>query len=155
MGEEFEWTLHYAKFLFQVPIVWHWVVVFLLYAIYRIIEHKFPNVAIYFMMVIPAGFYIFIVLFGKSTDEVRASNWLFEKVPSADFYDMWTIFNFRLVDWQAVMSQLPTMIALAVLTILMVPIRIPTLSFTTGEAAGKTKDSISFHYLIFIKYIRE
>jgi sulfate permease, SulP family len=44
------------------------------------------------------------------------------------------------VDWSAVRAQLGTMASLGLFLLLLVPIRIPTLSLTTGEEADFNKE---------------
>lgn len=45
----------------------------------------------------------------------------------------------RQVDWQAVQGQTGTMISLALFLLLLVPVRVPTLALTTGEAVDFDK----------------
>jgi MFS superfamily sulfate permease-like transporter len=50
-----------------------------------------------------------------------------------------TIVHYQ-VDWSAVRAQLGTMASLGLFLLLLVPIRIPTLSLTTGEEADFNKE---------------
>lgn len=46
---------------------------------------------------------------------------------------MWDHFSFVNVQWGIILLQLPTILSLAAFTLLLVPIRIPTLSMITGK----------------------
>jgi MFS superfamily sulfate permease-like transporter len=46
---------------------------------------------------------------------------------------MWAEFSFENIHWGVIFLQLPTILSLTAFTLLLVPIRIPTLSMITGD----------------------
>ena len=65
--------------------------------------------------------------------QVRGLGWLFPLVPSSHWYDTWAPFRMGEVDWLALLQQWPTIASLALFTLILVPIRIPSLALITGE----------------------
>lgn len=108
------------------------------------------------MFIIPVFFYVVLWFFNISFEEVicpsycvhtvqaRDSNWLFPLAPSTHGWDMWNEFLNSEIHWGVVLLQLPTILSLTAFTLLLVPIRIPTLSMITGL----------FHHLIIIYIVR-
>ena len=86
-----------------------------------------------FMFMIPVLFYVVVGVSGISFTEAREHEWLFPLAPAAKWYELYLYFDLSQVQWSAVFAQLPTMISLAVFTLLLVPIRIPTLAMVTGD----------------------
>ena len=86
-----------------------------------------------FMFMIPVMFYVVVALTGSSFATARDHEWLFPLAPAAKWYELYLYFDLSSVDWAAVFAQLPTMISLAIFTLLLVPIRIPTLAMVTGD----------------------
>ena len=52
---------------------------------------------------------------------------------AADWRNTWDDFDFARVEWRAVGSQWATISSLAFFTLILVPIRIPSLSIITGD----------------------
>jgi SulP family sulfate permease len=86
-----------------------------------------------FMMAIPAVFYGLLWAVGMDIEEARSAGWLFPIPPPGNFYDMWTLFDFGAVDWQAIGDQVPTMLSLSLFLLVLIPIRIPSLSMSAKE----------------------
>ena len=64
---------------------------------------------------------------------MRALGWLFPPVPATQWFDTWTPFRLSAVSWPALLDQWATILSLALFTLLLVPIRIPSLALVTGE----------------------
>ncbi|TGZ76281.1 hypothetical protein EX30DRAFT_324874 [Ascodesmis nigricans] len=96
---------------------------------------KSPMFMPLYFMAIPAVFYVIVVGFaGVDMSTLRAGNWVFE-APQAGvpFWHFYTLYDFRAVDWGALLQTVPAMFALTFFGILHVPINVPALSVSTGE----------------------
>ena len=85
------------------------------------------------MFFLPLVFYIVLAVSGTSFDEARGNDWLFPETASANWWDTWQLFDFNLVVWEAVALQWSTIFSLAFFTLILVPIRIPSLSMITDD----------------------
>jgi SulP family sulfate permease len=62
-----------------------------------------------YYLIIPLGFYLVAFLFGNSVESLRDDGWLFNLQSShsgkqVSFWEFWTYYNFRLVDWKALLG---------------------------------------------------
>lgn len=96
---------------------------------------KYPLVdAAYFLSII-AIFYFFVAAIPNlKLPNLRGKGWVFE-APDASipFYHFYSLYDFKAVDWEAVLATVPAMLSLTFFGILHVPINIPALGLTTGE----------------------
>lgn len=114
---------------------WQLLVVFLFEILLRIVEYlKFNELVVpCLMFMLPIAFYIILPFTGSTTNEVREAGWLFPETASVQWWETWSLFKFGLVEWPVVLEQWMTMASLAVFTLILVPIRIPSLSIITGD----------------------
>lgn len=77
-----------------------------------------------FYTIVPVTFYAIVFATGVSLDQLRIDGWLFTlpDASEAPFYTFWTYYDFKVVDWSALASTIPTQLALAFFGILHVPI---------------------------------
>ena len=101
----------------------------------RLVEYfKFNELVVPCMMfLLPIAFYIVLVISGTTFRQARGSDWLFPETASANWWDTWNLFDFSMVEWNAVAAQWTTMSSLAFFTLILVPIRIPSLSIITED----------------------
>lgn len=109
------------------------VLAILLFTVKRWVKHALTD-ATYFLSII-AIFYFFIFAIPELTiDDLRTKGWIFEAPDAGEpFYHFYTLYKFRLIDWAAIGSTVPAMLALTFFGILHVPINIPALGYSTGE----------------------
>lgn len=99
----------------------------------RWVKHPLTD-ATYFVSII-AFFYLFVLVIPQlSLQDLRSKGWVFES-PKAGvpFYHFYSLYDFHDVDWVALGSTVPAMLALTFFGVLHVPINIPALGLTTGE----------------------
>ena len=88
-----------------------------------------------FFVLIIVFFYVFVAAIPELNLKVlRSSGWIFA-APTAQvpWYHFWTLYDFSSVDWAALLSAVPAMLALTFFGILHVPINVPALGLTMGE----------------------
>ena len=105
----------------------------LLFVIKRWVKHALTD-ATHFLAII-AIFYWFVFAIPELTiQDLRERGWIFE-APEAGvpFYHFYTLYKFPLIDWGAIVSTVPAMLALTFFGILHVPINIPALGLSLGE----------------------
>jgi SulP family sulfate permease len=109
------------------------VLAILLFIVKRWVKHALTD-ATYFLSII-AIFYFFIFAIPELTiEDLRLKGWIFEAPTAGEpFYHFYTLYKFRLIDWAAILSTVPAMLALTFFGILHVPINIPALGYSTGE----------------------
>lgn len=79
-------------------------------------------------------FYFFTFALGFPLQTLRDRGWIFDAPPEAKpWYDFYTLYDFRAVNWEALMETIPAMFALTFFGVLHVPINVPALSISTGE----------------------
>ena len=117
----------------------------------RWINHQYLE-PIYFISITAIFHFLVAVIPGTSLSDSRSSGWLFEPPPgNVPWYHFWQLFGklvkrsrlldhisslvlvFKLVEWKAVASTIPAMLALTFFGVLHVPINIPALAMSTGE----------------------
>ncbi|KAL2043388.1 hypothetical protein N7G274_003694 [Stereocaulon virgatum] len=109
------------------------VLAILLSIVKRWVKHALTD-ATYFLSII-AIFYFFVFAIPELTiEDLRLKGWIFEAPNAGEpFYHFYTLYKFRLIDWAALLSTVPAMLALTFFGILHVPINIPALGYSTGE----------------------
>ena len=110
-------------------------IVFVFELLLRIVEHlKFNQLVVpCLMFLLPVVFYIVLYLMDETTESARAAGWLFPQTATVQWWETWSLFDFSRVEWFVVLEQWMTMSSLAVFTLILVPIRIPSLSIITGD----------------------
>ena len=104
-------------------------------SVLRLVEFlKFNELVVPCMMfLLPIAFYVVLVISGTTFQQARGSDWLFPETASANWWDTWNLFDFSMVEWNVVATQWTTMSSLAFFTLILVPIRIPSLSIITED----------------------
>lgn len=123
--------------LFQADTVALWVIPLTLAILLFVIKIwvKYPLTdATYFLFIIATFYFFFAAIPELKMPELREKGWVFE-APEAGvpFYHFYSMYKFNLVDWKALGSTVPAMLALTFFGILHVPINIPALGVSTGE----------------------
>lgn len=110
-------------------------IVFVFEILLRLTEHFKCNELIVpgMMFFLPIAFYIVLAASGTSFNDARGNGWLFPETASANWWDTWKLFDFSLVMWETVALQWTTISSLAFFTLILVPIRIPSLSMITED----------------------
>lgn len=111
------------------------IIVFVIEILLRFVEYcdLSPLAVPVLMFCVPVSFYVVLGVSGVSLDHARELTWLFRAENAGAWYDTWSGFNLSLVHWSEVLQQWPTVISLAFFTLILVPIRIPSLSLITGD----------------------
>jgi len=123
--------------LFQADTIALWIVPLTLAVLLFVIKHwvKHPLTdATYFLSIIAIFYFFFAAIPELKMPELREKGWVFE-APEAGvpFYHFYSMYKFNLVDWKALGSTVPAMLALTFFGVLHVPINIPALGVSTGE----------------------
>ncbi|KAI5839991.1 sulfate transporter family-domain-containing protein [Morchella snyderi] len=114
-----------------------WIVPLFL-AVFLIFCQKFIKwplfVPLYFLF-IPALFFIVVAAVPQlNIVSLRENGWLFDApADNVPFWHFYTLYDFKEVDWRALLSTVPAMFALTFFGILHVPINVPALGVSTGE----------------------
>ena len=137
LEDSFEYNLATLKELFQTDRMALWMIPFGLAILLLIVKHwvKHPLTdATYFISIIVVFYFIEMVSINLTLPKLRAQGWVFE-APEAGvpFYHFYTLYDFGAVDWKALGSTVPAMLALTFFGVLHVPINIPALGLTMGE----------------------
>lgn len=99
----------------------------------RWVKHPLTDAA--FFLSIIAVFYFYVAAIEELTiPELRNKGWIFA-APDAGrpFYSFYELYNWRLIDWEAILKTVPAMLALTFFGVLHVPINIPALGLSVGE----------------------
>ncbi|KAI9674540.1 MAG: hypothetical protein M1817_001878 [Caeruleum heppii] len=132
-----EYNLETLKKLVQLDTVFLWTVPLLLAIILLFCQRwvKHPLLVPCYFLVIPAVFYFFVAAIPNlQLDQLRQMGWVFDLPASGEpFYHFYTLYDFRAVNWAALVKTIPAMFALTFFGILHVPINVPALGFSTGE----------------------
>lgn len=131
-----EYNLDTIKQLFRGDTVALWTVPLLLAITLHIVQRFVKSnllVGSYFIAV-GAVFYFFKFALGISMETMHSGGWVFDPPPSGNpWYHFYTLYDFKVVDWEALADTVPTMFALTFFGILHVPINVPALGISTGE----------------------
>eukprot|EP01038_Epipyxis_sp_PR26KG_P004185 gene4185-5956_t len=95
------------------------------------------------MLSVPLIFYLVLYVTNTSFEQARDNNWLFPLTESFKWYETWSVFKYEHIDWYAIWGQFPTIFSLAFFTIILVPVRIPSLSLITGEEVNFDNELIA------------
>ncbi|KAK6529204.1 hypothetical protein TWF281_008387 [Arthrobotrys megalospora] len=131
-----DYSLDTLKQLFSLPTFFMWVLplaisVFLL-VLLQFLKHPF-TVPIFFLTIL-AAFYLLVAAIPALTIEgLREAGWIFD-APKSDvpFWHFYTLYDFGAINWEVVLENIPTMMALTFFGILHVPINVPSLGMSLG-----------------------
>ena len=114
----------------------------------RLITSRYSHPLIFpgYFMAIPVGFYAVAWATGTSVEQLREAGWVFEAngVDSKPF-EYLTLFDFRKTDYSALVSTIPTQLALVFFGLLHVPINVPALGISVGEDNVNTDRELVAH----------
>lgn len=97
------------------------------------IKHPLTD-ATFFLSIIAVFYVVVAAVPGLSLSQLQKKGWVFEAPDiGVPFYHFYLLYDFSIVDWRALASTIPAMLALTFFGILHVPINIPALGLTTGE----------------------
>ena len=122
--------------LFQVDTILLWGIPLVL-AIVLMITQRFVKsnflVGGYFIGV-ALVFYFFKFALSFDVATLRDHGWVFDAPPAGNpWYHFYALYDFRAVNWEALVDTIPAMFALTFFGVLHVPINVPALSISTGE----------------------
>ncbi|GME32543.1 Sulfate transporter family protein [Neofusicoccum parvum] len=127
-------TLHK---LFQADTIALWVSPLALAIIYMVIKHYYDHPALMpaFIVLITGVFHIIVAGVSHfNLDKARHAGWVFDKPESGvPFYHFYSLYDFSVVDWSALLRTIPTMFALSFFGIIHVPINVPALALSAKE----------------------
>ncbi|KKA28253.1 hypothetical protein TD95_005139 [Thielaviopsis punctulata] len=128
---------------------WQWVIPFVL-AIALFWGHskiKSKYFLPLYILGIPFIFYFFVLsLDSLNVDTLRGSGWIFTGPPAGEpWWYFYTLYQFKLVHWDAVMDCFPAMLALTFFGILHVPINVPALALNIGEDNADLDRELKLH----------
>ncbi|ODQ78424.1 hypothetical protein BABINDRAFT_172222 [Babjeviella inositovora NRRL Y-12698] len=127
-------TLH--ELFATTNVILQWALPVALTAILVVLQRRFHHHA----MVLPAFFLLVFFLFHVAIIagpwdlvQARANGWVFSPPAGREpWYHFYTLYDFSLVHWRAVLHQVPTMLALTFFGVLHVPINVPALAVSIG-----------------------
>ncbi|KAL7411289.1 sulfate transporter family-domain-containing protein [Mrakia frigida] len=125
-----------------------WSTPLLLALTFRLINMRWNHelvLPIYFL-VIPVLFYIVIAIIGVDFPTLRNTGWVFDVGEvSKPWYTFYTLFDFKLTDWDAFWACFPTQLALVFFGILHVPLNVPSLGVSLNEDNVKLDRELVAH----------
>jgi SulP family sulfate permease len=140
----FAWDVDTLESYLDRSVLFHWLLVFGLGVVLRLMQWKWPSsqfIAPAFMLAVPVLFYLGLFLSGTSIDEAQTSDWLFQKTAAVQgCTEFWLVLfegfkQSKGIHWAAIMAQGLQMMSLTGFVLLMVPLRVPSLTLTTGQEA--------------------
>lgn len=100
-----------------------------------------------YILAIPLVFYIFVAAIDVlNADTLRDHGWIFQGPPPDEpWWYFYTLYQFKLVRWDAVVEVIPAMLALTFFGILHVPINVPALALNCGEDNADLDKELKLH----------
>ncbi|UNI21103.1 hypothetical protein JDV02_007121 [Purpureocillium takamizusanense] len=100
-----------------------------------------------YILAIPLIFYIFVAAIDAlNADTLRDHGWIFQGPPPDEpWWYFYTLYQFKLVRWDAVAEVIPAMLALTFFGILHVPINVPALALNCGEDNADLDKELKLH----------
>ncbi|KAH8547801.1 sulfate transporter family-domain-containing protein [Umbelopsis sp. PMI_123] len=102
----------------------------------RALQHKIkhPLLVPAFFMIVPIVFWFVVLVAGLDVNQVRQDGWVFHLVEGdVPFWHFYTYYDFNAIDWAALSSTIPAMLALTFFGVLHVPINVPALGVSTNR----------------------
>lgn len=131
-----EYTFDTLKVLFSLPTFFMWMlplaISVLLLVLLQFFKHPF-TVPVFFLTIL-TSFYLLVAAIPSLTIEgLRDAGWIFNAPKSnVPFWHFYTLYDFGAIDWEVVLENIPTMMALTFFGILHVPINVPSLGMSLG-----------------------
>ncbi|QUC18398.1 uncharacterized protein UV8b_02639 [Ustilaginoidea virens] len=100
-----------------------------------------------FILAIPLLFYVFVLsIDALDADDLRDKGWIFQGPPPGEpWWYFYTLYQFNLIHWDAILEVVPAMLALTFFGILHVPINVPALALNTGEDSADLDKELKLH----------
>ncbi|KAG5949996.1 hypothetical protein E4U53_005580 [Claviceps sorghi] len=100
-----------------------------------------------YILAIPLVFYTFVLsIDALDADDLRVQGWIFKGPPAGEpWWYFYTLYQFKLVHWDAIVEVVPAMMALTFFGILHVPINVPALALNTGEDNADLDKELRLH----------
>ncbi|KAG5981670.1 hypothetical protein E4U55_002706 [Claviceps digitariae] len=100
-----------------------------------------------YILAIPLIFYTIVLsVDALDTDDLRSKGWIFDGPPPEEpWWYFYTLYQFKLVHWDAIIEVVPAMMALTFFGILHVPINVPALALNTGEDNADLDKELRLH----------
>ncbi|OAA49267.1 sulfate transporter family protein [Metarhizium rileyi] len=144
-----EYNLDTLKKLTQPDTLLLWIfplvlAIFLFYGQSKIRSKHFLPI---FILAIPLIFYVFVFsIDALETDALRDEGWIFEGPPPEEpWWYFYTLYQFNLIHWDAILQVVPAMMALTFFGVLHVPINVPALALNTGEDNADLDKELKLH----------
>ncbi|KAE8549491.1 hypothetical protein EYB25_008013 [Talaromyces marneffei] len=131
-----EYNLEMLRHLFQLDTLFLWTVplalAIILLVVKRFVKSNFL-VGGYFI-VVAVLFYVVKFIARIDMHTLRAGGWVFEPPAASNpWWHFYTLYDFDVVNWPALVDTIPAMFALTFFGVLHVPINVPALGISTGE----------------------
>ncbi|KKF92494.1 putative protein C24H6.11c [Ceratocystis platani] len=144
-----QYDLETLRQLMDPETLWQWVIPFFL-AIALFWGHSKVKSKYFlplYILGIPFLFYFFVLTLDHlDVDSLRDSGWIFVGPPSGEpWWYFYTLYQFKLVHWDAVASCFPAMLALTFFGVLHVPINVPALALNIGEDNADLDVELKLH----------
>ncbi|KAL5621534.1 hypothetical protein BROUX41_006434 [Berkeleyomyces rouxiae] len=144
-----QYDLETLRQLMDPETLWQWVIPFVL-AIALFWGHSKVQSKYFlplYILGIPFIFYFFVLTIDQlDVDSLRDSGWIFVGPPSGEpWWYFYTLYQFKLVHWDAVASCFPAMLALTFFGVLHVPINVPALALNIGEDNADLDVELKLH----------
>ncbi|KAN0117391.1 sulfate transporter family protein-like protein [Hyaloscypha variabilis] len=114
-----------------------WVIPFFLAVFLYWSQHKITSKYYLpaYILTIPAVFYFFVFSMDQlDPGNLREIGWIFNGPEAGEpWWYFYTLYDFKLVHWNAILDTVPAMFALTFFGVLHVPINVPALAFNIGE----------------------
>ncbi|KAG6160180.1 hypothetical protein E4U11_004062 [Claviceps purpurea] len=100
-----------------------------------------------YILAIPLVFYMFVLpIDALDIDDLRGKGWIFQGPPPGEpWWYFYTLYQFKLVHWNAILEVVPAMMALTFFGVLHVPINVPALALNTGEDNADLDKELRLH----------
>ncbi|KAK6353736.1 hypothetical protein TWF730_008165 [Orbilia blumenaviensis] len=131
-----DYSFDTLKELFSLPTFFMWVLplaisIFLL-ALLQFLKHPF-TVPIFFLSILVAFYLLVAAIPALTIEGLRDAGWIFDAPKSnVPFWHFYTLYDFGAINWEVVIENIPTMMALTFFGILHVPINVPSLGMSIG-----------------------
>ncbi|KAF1989403.1 hypothetical protein K402DRAFT_271658 [Aulographum hederae CBS 113979] len=137
LKDNLEFNLETLEKLISGDTILLWTVPLLQCILLMLIQRRVSSVftlPLYFGLIAAIFYIVYAALPHTSLDDFRNAGWLFEAPESGiPFYRFYSYYNFKLVDWTAILKCVPTMFALSFFGIIHVPINVPALAMAVQD----------------------
>ena len=132
-----EYNFETLQHLFQADTIALWIIPLALsitlFIVKKWVKHSLTDAA-WFVSIILVFYLVIAAIPNLSISDLRGTGWVFE-APAAGvpWWHFYTLYDFSVVDWNAIGQTIPAMFALTFFGVLHVPINVPALGLSTGE----------------------